>query len=86
MSEEHPILVLLRKVQLDLRDAQVKMQELQRAVVDLDLPDALDCSCARCGAGFKGPLSLSEHVYLSHDGEVPEHWKEAERLAAQEAE
>lgn len=86
MSEEHEIITLFRKVQLDLRDALVKMGELQRMVAALDLPDPTERTCDGCGATFKGPLSLAEHEYLSHDGPVPEHWLEAERLAGESEE
>jgi len=37
--------------------------------------------CPVCGLKTKGPRSLSEHLYTSHDGEVPEAWERSERIA-----
>ena len=81
MSEDHEILALFRKVQLDIRDALVKMGELQRMVAALDLPDPTERTCNRCGATFPGKLSLAEHAYISHGGPVPKHWERAEQMA-----
>lgn len=33
--------------------------------------------CPHCGAKFAGPLRLAEHLYISHGGPEPEHWKDA---------
>ena len=85
MPEEHELIVLLKKLRLDLDADRAKLSEAIRMAAALDLPDPTEHKCPSCGAGFKGNLSLTEHAYLSHDGPEPEHWKEAERLAAQEA-
>lgn len=83
--QEHELLVLARKLRYDLTGMQVKVSELIRALAALDLPEPSQGECEKCHTLFSGKLSLAEHIYLSHDGPEPEHWKEAERLAAQEA-
>lgn len=85
MPEEHELLVLAKKLRWDLDALRAKTSELIRALAAADLPDPTQRECEKCHAVLSGKLSLAEHVYLSHDGPEPEHWKEAERLAAQEA-
>lgn len=85
MPEEHELIELLKKVRWDLDALRAKTSEAIRMVSALDLPDTTLHECPKCHARFPGKLSLAEHVYLSHEGPEPEHWKEAERLAAQEA-
>lgn len=34
--------------------------------------------CPRCGVHFKAQTLLDEHLYTSHDGPEPEHWKTTE--------
>lgn len=85
MPEEHELLVLAKKMRLDMDALRAKQSELIRALAALDLPTE-KFECLVCKARFKGNLALSEHVYLSHDGAEPEHWLKAEELADEPAE
>lgn len=38
--------------------------------------------CSFCGLTFKSQNKLAEHLYHQHDGPEPDHWLEAEHLAA----
>lgn len=86
MSEEPELIALLKKMRFDLTAMQVKLSEALRMAADANLPEPKEHACVQCGVSFRGELALAEHHYISHSGDVPEHWKEAERLAAQEAE
>lgn len=81
MAEEHDLLVLARKLRYDLTAMQGKVTELIRQLAALDLP-VRKFECSRCGVLFGGPLSLAEHIYVTHDGDVPEHWAKAEEQSA----
>lgn len=80
MSEDHDLLELAKKLRYDLTGMQVKVTELITGLAALNLP-AAGYPCPTCNLKFKGPLSLAEHVYISHGGPVPEHWERAERQA-----
>lgn len=70
-----------RRLRMDLTNAQAKLTDVIEYLKGL--PDEFDAStaCPTCGVKTKGPLSLAEHIHTSHDGPVPAHWLEAERLA-----
>lgn len=74
MSERHDIWQLSDKIQMDLRAAQAKIVEMRAMLAALDLPDQSRLECPHCGLRFSGPLTLAEHRYQSHGGDVPEHW------------
>ena len=72
MSEQlHETLTKIKSAS-DIIDMQAK--RALGILNDLDLPVGNRDICPRCGSGFRGPLLLAEHLYVSHDGPVPEHW------------
>jgi hypothetical protein len=81
VSEDHQLIEGLKKLRYDLTGMQVKVSELLRLAASLDLPEPAQRECPKCKATFRGPLSLSEHDYLSHDGPLPAHWARAEAMA-----
>jgi len=81
-ASEHPFLEVLTKLQYDLTSIQARVADLKRNLA-LELPAeplAYRCPVELCGLSFHGPKRLAEHVYVSHDGAEPEHWKDAEKL------
>lgn len=66
---------------MDLRAANARLVELRSAVAGLELPDPAEVICPICGLRFRGPRALADHLYVSHDGDVPEHVLAAERRA-----
>lgn len=81
MSEEHELLIGLKKLRYDLTGMQMKVSELLRLAATMDLPAPTQRECQKCKATFRGPLSLAEHDYLSHGGPLPAHWARAEAMA-----
>lgn len=81
MAERHPLWELFYAIERDARALAAKTAELGRALSQLDLPDPTDLDCPVCGITTKGPRTLAEHLYLAHEGEVPETWERAERIA-----
>lgn len=79
--ERHPAWEIYYAAERDVRSALAKISELGIQLANLSLADPLDVNCPLCGLKTKGPRSLSEHLYNSHDGEVPETWERAEKLA-----
>lgn len=77
MSE--PIEVL-KKIRMDLTNAQAKVTEAINILSTLNLPDTTRPTC-RCGLSFKHSSALAEHVYHAHDGPEPAHWKRAEEMS-----
>lgn len=73
-------LELLRKIRMDLTNAQAKITDAMNAIASLPQPAKPDSVC-HCGVRTRGPLSLQEHIHTSHGGPLPEHWARAERLA-----
>lgn len=86
----HEIWKVADALQMDLRAAQAKLVELRGRLAALDLGSRHEVRCphAGCELPFPGRLTLAEHLYVSHDGPVPEHWDEIERrsLEPQEVE
>lgn len=72
-------LELCRKIRYDLTAAQAKLTNIIEALASL--PPTPKSVCCICGLHLRGPLSLAEHLYTSHDGDLPDHWAQAERLA-----
>ena len=81
MSDRHPVWELFYAADRDARSLVAKLSELGIQLANLNLPEPLDVNCPLCGIKTKGPRSLSEHLYTSHDGEVPETWERTERIA-----
>lgn len=81
MSQPADVLELLKKMRYDLTAMQAKLSDAIEAFTSLNLPAQHEVRCERCGLRFRGALSLAEHLHTSHDGPLPAHWLEAERLA-----
>jgi hypothetical protein len=80
-AEKHPLWELFYAAERDLRAGLAKMTELGRELSNTTLPEPTDLDCPVCGLRTKGPRTLAEHLYLSHDGTVPETWERADQLA-----
>lgn len=68
---------LLRRLRMDLTDAQSKITGMFALLGELNIQDVPGVKCPSCGGEFRGGRTLSEHLYVSHNGPEPEHWKEA---------
>lgn len=79
--ERHEIWKVADSLQMDLRAAQGKLTELRRMIAALDLPDPSRVTCPHCGLEARGPNTLAEHVYVSHDGPVPASYQHAESIS-----
>ena len=84
MSTAQDAYDLLRTIRNNLANAQAAVADLTAVLNELQLKDKTRATCPQCGVSFKGPSALAEHQYLSHDGDVPEHWLAAETHAALE--
>lgn len=80
-QHDHPIWVLLDKLQMDNREQAAKLVELRSYVASLNLPDPKRRECPECKVVFRNELVMAEHLYNSHAGPVPEHYLAAERAA-----
>lgn len=82
---EHPIIVALSKLQYDLTGMQARLTEIKRQVAALDLAPASEhrCEAEHCGLVFRSKYKLAEHLYVSHDGDEPEHWQATEARSAE---
>lgn len=83
-DHEHPIWVLLDKLQMDNREQAAKLIELRSHVASLALPDPKASLCPVCQVKFRNRLTMSEHLYNSHNGPVPAHFIAAEKAAGLE--
>lgn len=81
MTQPADIFELFKRMRYDLTALQAKLTDAQNMLASLNLPAQHEVKCPVCGLRFRGVLSLDEHVHLSHDGPLPPHWLEAERLA-----
>lgn len=79
---EHEIIELAKRLRYDLTACQGKLSDLLKLLGQLDLPDRETFVCPVCRVSSRSKVALSEHIYLSHDGPVPETWLRAEALAA----
>ena len=75
------IFELLKRMRYDLTALQAKLTDAQNMLAALNLPAQREVKCDVCGLRFRGTLSLAEHLHVSHNGPLPAHWLEAERLA-----
>lgn len=85
MTERHDIWQVADALQMDLRAATAKLVELRARLAALDLPAGSGSTCPACGLKMRGPKTLAEHVYQSHAGPVPEHWKRVEKMSQEPA-
>lgn len=69
-------------IQMDLRAAGAKLVELRSLLSRLELSPPRGARCDRCGLMLSGEVTLSEHLYVSHDGPVPPTWERAEAIAS----
>jgi hypothetical protein len=69
---------LLKKIRMNLSALQAQVTDLYGILNELDIRDSERPRCPSCGLTFKGAVGLAEHRYISHGGEVPAHWVEAE--------
>jgi hypothetical protein len=81
LSERPDIWKVADALQMNLRACAAQLVELRSMLSHLDIPASTEIDCPVCGLRTKGPRSLAEHLYLSHDGTVPETWERAERIS-----
>lgn len=83
-DREHDLVALLKRMRYDLTDLQMKVTDALNMVATLNLPDpaAVICPEPNCGVTLRSERKLAEHLYQLHDGPEPEHWRQAETLAA----
>lgn len=84
MSDRHEIWKVADALQMDLRAASAKLVELRARLSSLELPEPTESVCQVCGIACRGPYTLAEHVYTSHDGPVPAHWERIEAMSAEQ--
>lgn len=72
---------MLRKIRYDLTAAQGKLTDVFSMLGELNVQDTPAHQCDRCGVTFRAPTLLAEHVYNSHAGPEPEHWKRIEAMS-----
>ncbi len=73
---------MLRKIRMDLTNAQAKITDLANILNELNVKDTSRPKCPKCGISFKNGSVLDEHLYHSHEGPEPAHWIAAERQSA----
>lgn len=83
MPSREDILEIAKTIRYDLTAAQAKLTELVNVAAQLPESDPNAYVCPDCELRFKGERSLAEHSYHQHDGPEPQHWIEAEKLAAE---
>lgn len=77
----HPLWHLYYAIEQDTKALIAKVSELGIQLSLADLPNPTDLNCPVCGLKTRGPITLSEHLYRSHGGDVPETWDHIERLS-----
>lgn len=80
-ESRHPTWELYYAAERDARALVAKLTELGRSLSQMDLPDPTNVACPVCGLQCKGPKTLAEHLYVSHEGTLPPQWEQADRLA-----
>jgi hypothetical protein len=81
LENEHPILKELAKVQYDLSVMKTRVAGITREVAALNLPAPWKRRCPHCELELRSTTALAEHLYHQHDGPLPPHWDDAEKLA-----
>ena len=79
-SERHDIWQVADALQMDLRAASAKLVELRGRLAGLELPAASSVTCPQCGLKCRGKVTLEEHLYVSHDGPLPEVYRRIDNL------
>jgi hypothetical protein len=74
MTDRHDIWQVADALQMDLRAASAKLVELRARLASIDLPDPTSVTCPTCDVKLRGQRTLAEHIHVSHDGPVPQHW------------
>lgn len=69
---------LLKKIRYDATAIQAKVTDALNVLNELHLAAQPTTPCPRCGLETRGPNSLAEHLYNSHNGPVPAHYTQAE--------
>lgn len=71
----------LRLMRIELTNLQGRVTNILNLLNEMNLPADDETRCPHCNVKLKGPLSLAEHLYVSHDGPLPDHYAAAERAA-----
>jgi hypothetical protein len=84
-KEAHPAWEILYAMQRDHATLGGRIMAMRQWLASQDLPDPSTVRCPRCGIVRPGARSLAEHMYVSHDGDLPEHWEEPSLLRDSDA-
>lgn len=63
---------VLRKIRMDLSDAQSKLTDAMAILGRLNLPKTEQSRCPHCGPIPGGPRTLAEHLHVSHGEPLPD--------------
>jgi hypothetical protein len=80
--DRHELWQLLDAIQMDLRAATAKLVAVRAHISQLDLPQPTAATCPHCQLRLAGPNTLAEHLHVSHNGPIPDHWLLADQRAA----
>jgi hypothetical protein len=65
---------LLKKIRYDTTAIQAKITDALKVLNELHLPTQPTTPCPHCGLEMRGPRTLAEHLHVTHDGPVPDHY------------
>lgn len=74
-TDRNPLWQLLDALQMNHRTMGAQIVELRARIANLDIPNPEMTTCSHCGPMPGGLRTLAEHLYTSHDGPEPEHWR-----------
>jgi hypothetical protein len=77
---DRDLVVTLRRIRMDLTAAQAKLTSALELATRL-APAPPPARCPACGLALPSQARLAEHAYLTHDGDEPSHWLDAETRA-----
>jgi len=80
MTESGDVFELLRKIRYDATAIQAKVTDAMRVLTDMNLPEPVAAVCPQCGLRCRGKVTLAEHLYVSHDGPLPEVYRRIDNL------
>jgi hypothetical protein len=83
VTERPDIWKVADALQMDLRAASAKMVELRARLAALPIGPPSEHLCPVCALPCIGPKTLAEHLYVSHEGPLPEHWASIEQRSAE---
>lgn len=71
---------VLKKLRYELTTCQGLLTEaLKQIAANPQLEQTgIRPACPTCGITFAGAIPLTEHIYTSHDGPLPNHWTTVE--------